>query len=327
MEDFKPVARVTVEAPQPGVYRDIDFDEYASWDALNASTIGEFVKSAQHGAYYLEQSHDDDPPTASMLFGTALHAAYLEPDRFRESSIQPMTDPTPTKTNPDPEPKPLLADNCLWKTHAAAMEDYPGMMLLHEKWPERIEAISNAINNHPAASALFNRIEGNNELTLIWHIELTINGKLVRIPCKCRVDRHVPSFTPYEGSPKRSAIVDIKTTRDSSHTAFERAIATYGYHRQAAWYLRGALAHNLIGDLHDYSYIIVACEKAPPYPVATYPIAPAAIHQGLAECLTGLRRYVKYRMTGDAPGANRTLAPISMPVWSMNPENEEAEEL
>lgn len=78
---FLPVARVTVPAPPTGIYRGIAAAEYHSFDALNATTIGHFVRSGMHGAYYMGQTQEDDPPTADMV-------GYIEEQQARKKGAK-----------------------------------------------------------------------------------------------------------------------------------------------------------------------------------------------------------------------------------------------
>lgn len=326
---FCPVARVTVPPPHSGIYRDISAEDYHSWDAANATTLGHFVRSGMHGEYYMNLSQDDDPPTADMLYGTAMHTAYLEPERYAETAYTPMTEPPkPTKAKPNPEegfePKPLLADKCHWPTHKAAQDAHPGKLILHAGWAERIETMKQRLDAHPRANALFNEIEGENELTLVWRLKVKYKGEVVEVACKARIDRYLPSFTPTPDHAKPvSGIVDLKTAGSIDPHKFERSIWDWGYHRQAAWYLLGAMEHGLIPrELHDFSYQIAAVEKSPPYPVTVFPLAPAAIQQGVSECRRAIVAYLRYRLSGQAPGPCDTYQPATLPTYAMSTETE-----
>lgn len=312
---FPPTKRTPDEAPKPGIYRDIEPEVYHRWNALNASTLGHFVRSGMHGAYYLNQTQDDDPPTADMLYGTAMHTAYLEPKKYQETAYTPTVE---VKVGDDVIHKPILADKCHWKTHKPVADENPGRLILHDQWADRIEDMRKQLDAHPRANMLFNEVDGTNELTLVWH--LTVKGKT--IPCKCRVDRYLPSFIPNaDHTEPVSGIADLKTSASIDPHKFERSIWDYGYHRQAAWYLMGAIAHKLIPDqLHDFSYQIVAVEKKPPYPVTVFPLTAGTIQQGINECRAGLLAYAKYRMHGIAPGPCDSYIPATLPGYLIEDE-------
>lgn len=296
------IDRLPIPAPEPGVYRDMPAEHYHKIDALNASTIGEFVKSGLHGRHAMQTTR---PATGPLYFGSAFHSATLEPDDFfsRAEVFEEI--------GPSAEVK-----------HRKTQDEHPDAIILRKGWLEQIGDMRDQVIEHDTADYLFNKTKGENELTMIWNIERTIGGVPVTIPCKARADRYLKAFEPYQGSGEVSAIIDLKTCRDASPEGFEKAIADRGYYRQAAWYLAGAVACGLIPDFHDYSYIIVAVEKAKPYPVATYPIATAALQYGLNECEAALRNYVKYRMHGVADGPSNVLIPLGLPNWAMKAGNE-----
>lgn len=300
---FTPVARMTEVCPPPGVYENMPAEQYHAIDALNATTIGHFCKSGLHGSHYLTSEQGE--PTAAMIFGSAFHSAVLEPKDFSKR-MQIHED-----IGPASEVK-----------HRKMQAEHPEAIILRKGWNDQIENMAGNIHAHTAASHLLHEVEGKNELTLIWNMEREIDGKIITVPCKARIDRFVPKFTPIEGMGEVSGIIDAKTAKDADAHSFEKAIADRGYHRQAAWYLTGAIACGLMESFHDYSYIIVACEKTAPYPVATYPITSAALEQGLTQCVEGVRAYLKFRLHGYAPGPSDTLVPLGIPNWAMKPENE-----
>lgn len=299
---LSPVPNWTIKAPEPGVYYDMPAEEYHAIDALNATTLGAFVKSGLHGEYHLSQRTE---PSGALWFGSAMHAAILEPELFMEQMI------VDEKIGPSAE-----------VAHRKAMEEYPGAFLLRKGWKEQIDAMTNATMRHQVAKYLLRGTTGRNEVTMIWHIVKTIGGRQVVIPCKARCDRFIEAFEPFPGAGEVSGIVDIKSTRDSSYDGMEKSIANFGYHRQAAWYLTGAVKCGLIDKFHDHSYTIVAIEKSAPYPVGVYPIAVSALKYGLDECVAGLRAYVKYRTLGHAPGPTDSTHPIGLPNWAMKAGNE-----
>jgi hypothetical protein len=62
----------------------IKADEYYAIDAVSNSLISKILKSPAHAKAYL----DNQPaPTKAMEFGTAFHAAILEPKEFAEQYV------------------------------------------------------------------------------------------------------------------------------------------------------------------------------------------------------------------------------------------------
>ena len=88
---------------------------------------------------------------------------------------------------------------------------------------DRMMGAVDAINDKESAARCFRR--GKPEQIIVWR-----EGDLL---CKARPDYWQPSST---GGADR--FIDLKTTQDAAD--FGRTIAKFDYHRQAAWYLRGA---------------------------------------------------------------------------------------
>ena len=81
-------------APAPGLYKDVAFQTYASWSAINASTLVPYLQSAMHGKW--AQDHPK-PTTDEQSLGTAAHAAILEPERFDTYFVKKPAFPNPLR--------------------------------------------------------------------------------------------------------------------------------------------------------------------------------------------------------------------------------------
>jgi hypothetical protein len=73
-----------IEAPPIGVYLDIPYEVYRSWDAINYSSISKGKKSIR--AMHQAMTHNSNP-TAAQGLGTATHLAILEPDLFAGAAV------------------------------------------------------------------------------------------------------------------------------------------------------------------------------------------------------------------------------------------------
>lgn len=127
------------------------------------------------------------------------------------------------------------------------------------------------------------------EWSLMWHESLT--------PCKARPDWRTHTF-----------MVDLKTTQDASPDGFARAVRKYGYHIQAAWYLRGWI--NLAGD-EDMTFIFIAVEKSPPYACGFYALSDALLREGRELCERALVLYDQCVTNDDWPGYSREIVRIA----------------
>ena len=189
----------------------------------------------------------------------------------RETIINP-SDPTPT----------LIFGNAFHSLVAGAVDevkvvDKPKtaqqngeIYQIHTSTYNSIMAMIDAMKRHPIAKKLM--IIPDKETTGIW---VDVNHRLW---CKIR-----PDAIDHENR----IIVDWKSTMDASFDSFNKDIFKYSYHVSAAYYKWGVKA--LTG--HDYAFIAVAVEKAPPYGINCYNISGMAIRKAwekIGDCLGDL---------------------------------------
>lgn len=200
---------------------------YDNIPALRRSALWELRKSPAHYKYYVE-----NPPeaTPSLMFGTAVHMALLEPERFKNSYIVSPKIDRRTKEGKE--------------AYAALMES--GKDILSEEDGEKIAAMVNAVMEHPIASKL---ISGEHEVPIEWEDPKTSER------CKCRPDII-----------HENIIVDYKTTISCEDGVFEASTRKYGYQLQAAMYREGLLQTRF----DNYGFAFIAQEKTPPYAVRVY---------------------------------------------------------
>lgn len=109
--------------------------------------------------------------------------------------------------------------------------------------------------------------------------------------------------------------VDYKSTVCCDPQVFARsAVAQFGYHSQAAWYLD--LLRDL--DLPIRGFLFVAQEKEPPYLVECMEIALPAVEIGRERNRRALQMFRDCTASGLWPGYNSddTITPIDVPTWA-----------
>jgi hypothetical protein len=125
------------------------------------------------------------------------------------------------------------------------------------------------------------------------------------IECKARFDVLGP------------LLVDLKTTRDASPKGFQRAIATYGYHIQAAHYMAGAIANGM----QPKGFLFACVETSPPYLPAGYLMGNPTLEQGERERREALLTYAKCLSEDRWPGYNDDrIEVIDLPNWAQRGE-------
>jgi hypothetical protein len=146
---------------------------------------------------------------------------------------------------------------------------------------EDLQTIRAALEQSAAAELLFG--PGESEVSFTW--DFVTPGDLgpaeqgpfgptryhtpYKIACKARADRKVPG-----------ALVDLKTADSASPAAFSRAMARYGHHLRAAFYVDG-WASSLIDEgwnVREYLFVVVG--KSEPHLVQTYRLDDHALEAG-----------------------------------------------
>jgi hypothetical protein len=169
-------------------------------------------------------------------------------------------------------------------------------------------AIEIAVRHHPVAGPLFAKGTGLAEQSLFWVDEGT--GAW----CRGRTDWIKPA--PTGG---RLILADLKTTTAADEVSIEKAIANFGYHQQADWYLRGAQA--LIHP--DPAFVFVFVEKSPPHQVHVVQLDAYTLQIAHAKNRRALHIYAECTATGVWPGHPTDITTVSLPLWAERTEAEE----
>lgn len=186
-----------------------------------------------------------------------------------------------------------------WKEWATEFTTADYLMLSEV---DEVRAMLESVRSHPIAGELL-RMKRRRELSCYW------NDKETGLACKARFDW----VARWADVP---VILDIKTARSASEDSFSKAMASYGYHRKAAWYLEGAYAI----DPRQRGFIYVVIEKEPPYLVALYEVDSAALAQGKQENRNALRRLAWCIKENQWPGYADQLIPLGLPRWAQKQE-------
>jgi hypothetical protein len=108
-----------------------------------------------------------------------------------------------------------------------------------------------------------------------------------------------------------NAILDLKTTASADPSEFEKSIAKYRYHVQAAYYLDLC---QMLG-LEKTQFIFVCVEKDAPYAVGVYAIDPQAIEFGRREYQRDLRLIRTCEAEGRWPSFGDEVTTVGLPAW------------
>lgn len=293
--------------PKPGVHFGMTSKEYHDTDALNHSTLNGFHESAAKGVHEMK----DDTTTESMAFGTAFHTRLLEPDNFKDEYVILDANDGPINPTTNKLFGPTSQKYQNWEFDFIANLD-EGQKVLRIDDAERIEAMIEAVKSNPSAAGFATTAYPKREMSLFWDEVFTVGGEDISVRCKARVDLYIDKL----GHPiNMPAMLDLKTTTSAYYDNFQRSVKTYGYHRQMAWYLRGLHMLGMMPDIHDRAAMILAVESQAPYQTAIYYIDHESIRQGMHEHKEHALAYIRWRLTGEAPGLPHKPRPITLPPW------------
>jgi len=289
--------------PEPGLYNLVEFDQYHrwkdpdGWPLCNASALNQLAKSPAH---YWHYATSESEPSAAMRFGTLCHAGQLEPEaiRARFCCIPPdlYRDVKKKDGTPATNPQSTTAGK---KLKAEFLRKHKGKTVVTvEEFGRMLALVTSLKSNAHAMSYL---TTGHPEYTIVWDDAET------GIRCKARLDY-------WQGD--RDRVTDLKTTRDASAPAFQRALVNYGYYRQAAWYLEAAQQAGL--DAQYFAF--VAVESEAPHGITAAEVHPETLEQGKRENRALLRQLQNCR-TQDHWPSYECPGCWELPSWAKtNPE-------
>lgn len=270
-----------------GVYPDISNADYHGGPGVSKSGLDLIAKSPLHyWAAYLDPMREPREETAAMRAGTAIHTAVLEPETFLDRYV----------ILPEGLDRRTKEGKAKYETLLAKAEEKGADILTYADFDVAMK-IKSSCHIHPMARQLFR--DGKAEMSVFWTDEET--GVL----CKSRPDWLLGGENP--------AILDLKSTEDASPDGFMRSAYKYRYHVQAAWYLDGLEA--AMGVKAD-AFMFLAVEKKAPYAAAFYYADDAMIAAGRAEYRKHLRTFAECQRTGQWPGYESKLLPLSLPKWA-----------
>lgn len=219
--------------------------------------------------------------TAALRFGTALHTAILEPDRFARVYVaEPDFGDCRKKEN--------KARRDAWRAenaHATALDADDAA---------RIAGMRESLMRHALVRKLVENAR--REVTAKW------TDRPTGIISKSRWDLWLDPI---------GTIADLKSTEDASPDAFKRSVAKWGYHRQHSMYEDGGRACG--ADVRNFAFI--AAEKAPPYLVAVYNLDEQAVNKGREEIERLFRTLAECVESGIWPGYPAGITSLSLPRW------------
>lgn len=294
----------TIESPtqtgalavtEPGIYPDMPIDVYHAdpvpGGSLSSSGARKLLDPGCPALFKWERDNPT-PPKKEFDIGHAAHLLVLG-------------------DGPDIDPLPF--DNYLTKAAKQAREearDIGAIPLLRHEY-EQVQAMADAIRQHPTAGALFAPGNGVAEQSLFW-----------QDPKHGVWRRARPDWMPHRQEDGRLVVVDYKTARAVDPTALQRAVYEHGYHAQAAWYLDAVKALDLTGGVEP-AFIFVFQAKTAPYLVHLVELDFPALTLGAARNQRALQTYADCQRTNTWPGFNDRITYLPLPPYAEKRDEEE----
>lgn len=281
-------AAVPLAITKPGVY-DIPSDDYhrdpIPGGSLSSSGARKLLAPSCPALFRYEQ---DNPPAARKTFeiGHAAHQRVLGTG-----------------------PELVLVDAERWDTKVIKAEVAEirerGAIPLKRAEFDKVNAMAAKLREHKAAAALFEPGTGQPEQSLFWEDQPT------GVKRRARLD-----WLRFLTDGSRMIVPDYKSCVSAEPDALARAMDSYGYHCQGAWYLDAVRALGLAGE--DAAFVLVAQEKAPPYVVTVIEPDAMALRIAHARNREAIELYAECVASGRWPGYADDVVLTPLPPWTVN---------
>ena len=293
-------------APEPGVYQGVSFDDYLAWPLVSRSALLWMEESPAH-CRASQRGEIEGESTRAQKFGTAMHAALLEPDHYKADYLiaSPCSALLKSGTRQGQEcgatPSHYLDGR--WTCGKHAIGEPPREFVTIDE-SERIAAIAKKVQSHAVVN-LFRHRGG---------FEASIVGELEGVRCKIRCDKLRVSDTHL------SLIADVKKVRMgyAGQSAFFNSVQEYGYEVQAAFYLdvaEAATGHRFRDKVNQPTFFFVVIEDSPPHEIGVYQITDELYSIGRSRYRNALLRYKECKERNEWPGICTDINYLDVPTW------------
>lgn len=225
--------------------------------------------------------------SSDLDVGTVAHAAILD-----EDGVEGICRVIPREALNDQGHRKGAA----WRQWSEDNADF--IQLKQDELDPILHMVRNVFGNPAAEKILVG--DGQNEFTILWTDEET------GLQLRCRPDR-------IADLPLGIVLADVKTTRATTPREFANDAVKFGYHRQAAWYIDGAIAFGF----DPKAFIFIVVNKTPAHECEVYSLAWRAIEQGRAENRAALRELALRLETGNWNSSRwGDVYDLDLPEWA-----------
>jgi hypothetical protein len=281
---------VTDTITEPGLYPDLDFATYLADPVPGGSLSHSGAKTllnASPAKFAYEREHGR-PGKAAFDTGHAAHSQVLG-DGMEIAVI----------------PDEILGSNGATSTKAAkefiADARARGAVPIKSDEAAKVQAMADAIREHPIAGKLLDPSRGQVEQSAFWRDEDA------GIWCRARFDY----LSERDG---RLLIVDYKSCASARPRDFAKAVWNFGYASQGPWYIDGATTLNL-GD--NPEFLLVAQETEAPYLVNVFELAELALVIGAERNARARALFAECTESGVWPGYEAEVQELDLPTYAI----------
>ena len=245
------------DCPEPGIYEDVPFEDYLSWNAVSNSRINQARKSLAHF-----KANTSKPPSKELNFGSLVHTGRLEPLSIAQRyAVMPAFELDEDNKTVEGE-RSFSKATTYYKSKCEHFEiaNRDKEIIEQAAYDKMLGCVAGIAANDRANRWL--NSAGPVEVSIVWDDPKT------GLRCKARIDKATSDWM---------ILTDLKTTRDAMN--FEKSIANFGYHRQAAHYSGGVEVLTCVKPMFG----IVAIETEQPYLARTAPVGAESIAVGRRE--------------------------------------------
>lgn len=257
--------------------------EYHAAPGVHYTLLKHLRRSPAHAREY--EQHPPDQ-TDAMRLGQAIHCAVLEPLRFATQYVVPPKVDRRTREG-----------KATWAKYEASLPPEAEIVTLDEKI--LATSIYDETRDHAVAGPLLVSPKRLTEVSCFWTDQET------GLDCKARLDLVSPWMD-------WTVLGDLKTTRDAGPD-FDREVARYAYHVQAAFYLE---ALNQVSP-RERRFFWIACEKDRPHAVGIHEPDEVCLSEGRMEVRRLLNLWAACKSKGFYPGYQTEPRPLALKKWAM----------
>lgn len=290
--------------PEAGRHEDVPEETYHhEWDAMNASRLKWLDRSPYHYRYFVDNP-GTQVETPSMKFGTAVHCAVCEPNRFDD--IYRLD---PTKPDSDVAYPPGWRNSKAYKVAKSDLLEH-GYRVLDQNGFDACRKIRDRLWTEKGHHRdILEAVTG-------AEVSFALDCPRTGLRCKIRTDLLAPGIH-----------VDLKTAESLSQ--FERSIFNFGYHLSAPFY-QDLLAYHYPGDFDAHFFLVVEVAKSgdkvvakQPFEFALYQLDEDAMDLGRRKVEKLMDLALKCTESNEWPGMSRDVQYIGLPGYAYTQEEKE----